>query len=241
MHRGEYAEHDVAGRTELIGPDVVLAHRLLKNSIREETGIASYAFFTDSAFAGAATPQDSREHSERYDDAGEVDGRVIDLAAMWKREQTEREVKVPQGEEDFEFEATVEATREVAWRRMTIPEEQLTWRVGLDSYDETNPEGVRGVGTTAHCVHGKDVMIQEIVDWKPFDHYSFKERNPGGPCLWTVELEDADEQGCTIRWRIALAGGIGQRALMLVVRSRMRRALGANFDALVESLGGRRS
>ena len=103
MHRGEYAEHDVAGRTELIGPDVVLAHRLLKNSIREETGIASYAFFTDSAFAGAATPQDSREHSERYDDAGEVDGRVIDLAAMWKREQTEREVKVPQGEEDFEW------------------------------------------------------------------------------------------------------------------------------------------
>jgi len=240
VHRGTYAEHEVAGRRELIGPDVVMAHRLLKNSVRERTGIASYAFITDAAIDGAGVLEAAPTHAESYEDAGSVEGRVLDLAAAWEREQSESEIKVAAGEGDFEFEATVVAPREVAWKRMTVPEEQLTWRIGLDSYDETNLGDGRGVGTTAHCVHGKDVNVQEIVDWKPLDHYSFKERNPGGPCLWTVELDEVPPDATIVRWRVALSGGIGQRALMIVARPRMRRVLSANFEALVTSLGGRR-
>ena len=32
-HLGSFVEHDVAGSRELVGSDVILAHRLLKNTV----------------------------------------------------------------------------------------------------------------------------------------------------------------------------------------------------------------
>ena len=28
---------------------------------------------------------------------------------------------------------------------------------------------IRGAGTQNHCLHGKDAVIEDIVDWRPFD------------------------------------------------------------------------
>ena len=46
-HHGEFVEHDVAGSRELVGSDVILAHRLLKNSIADTHGLRGYALLTD--------------------------------------------------------------------------------------------------------------------------------------------------------------------------------------------------
>ena len=37
-HYGAYVVHEVVGNRELVGPDVIVAHRLLKNSVTERTG-----------------------------------------------------------------------------------------------------------------------------------------------------------------------------------------------------------
>jgi len=39
----------MAGKEELSGPDVILAHRMMKNQVREETGISSYVLLTEAA------------------------------------------------------------------------------------------------------------------------------------------------------------------------------------------------
>lgn len=44
VHAGEYAEQSIGGRCELIGPDVVTAHRLLKNDL----GLSEYILLTRS-------------------------------------------------------------------------------------------------------------------------------------------------------------------------------------------------
>ena len=44
MHCGEFAKTEIGGRETLSGPDVILAHRLLKNRIREVLGIDDYLF-----------------------------------------------------------------------------------------------------------------------------------------------------------------------------------------------------
>ena len=31
-------------------------------------------------------------------------------------------------------------------------------------------DGRRGVGTTNHCMHGPHAIIEEILDWRPFDY-----------------------------------------------------------------------
>ena len=39
---------------------------------------------------------------------------------------------------------------------------------GID--DVAGPAGRRGSATVNHCMHGKDAIIEEVLDWEPFDH-----------------------------------------------------------------------
>src|SRR5687767_3285185 len=48
-HYGSYILQSVAGRTEVIGSDVNLAHRLMKNQVSEATGWRAYALFSEAA------------------------------------------------------------------------------------------------------------------------------------------------------------------------------------------------
>src|SRR6478672_1396141 len=45
-HHGTILRQRVAGREELVGSPVIVAHRLLKNAVTEETGIHAYALYT---------------------------------------------------------------------------------------------------------------------------------------------------------------------------------------------------
>src|SRR5439155_24308545 len=60
-------------------PAVNVAHRLLKNSIQSRLGYRAYLFVTDAAAAGLGLTGIGVEHLEDYPDAGQVQGRVIDV------------------------------------------------------------------------------------------------------------------------------------------------------------------
>ena len=49
LHAGSFVLHQIAGRQELAGPDVVMAHRLLKNGAAEAIGTGAYTLVTDAA------------------------------------------------------------------------------------------------------------------------------------------------------------------------------------------------
>ena len=49
VHHGSFVEHEVAGSNELVGSDVVLAHRLLKNTVRDRIGYRPYLLVTTPA------------------------------------------------------------------------------------------------------------------------------------------------------------------------------------------------
>ena len=46
-HHGEFIKHRMAGREELAGRDVILIHRLLKNTVNERFGGHAYALYSD--------------------------------------------------------------------------------------------------------------------------------------------------------------------------------------------------
>jgi hypothetical protein len=117
---------------------------------------------------------------------------------------------------------------------MTDPAHAMRWRVGVEDIQERNPSGRRGVGTVTHCIHGRTTIEQEIVDWLPPHHYTYRERNPVGACVWTVSLAPLDDGMRThLEWRVALCGGRTQALKMLLAGRRVRRILQQNFDALV--------
>ena len=80
VHHGTFVVQQIAGRERLLSPAVNLIHRLMKNSITEQTGHRAYLFVTETA---AEVFEVSSElgvgHEESYSDVGLVKGIVIGL------------------------------------------------------------------------------------------------------------------------------------------------------------------
>jgi len=77
VHAGEAVFHEVAGRRQVSGPDVILAHRLLKNSVPSK----EYLLLSEPAFAllGAGLPGEFVSHEEAYEGFGPISMRVRSL------------------------------------------------------------------------------------------------------------------------------------------------------------------
>jgi class 3 adenylate cyclase len=116
-HRGEWITHEVAGSRELTGPDVIVAHRLLKNDV--DAGDA-YALIT-----GA-----TGDHVEVVDGA-EVRGTVVDLEACWQSFEARRPVLVPPADAVFELHTETAASPALVFEVHTAPDHQRRRRVGI--------------------------------------------------------------------------------------------------------------
>jgi hypothetical protein len=80
LHAGSYVVQPVGGGPELVGPEVVIAHRLLKNHAAELVGHSAYALVTDAAASRLAVPvEGSRELTETYEHYPPITARVYPL------------------------------------------------------------------------------------------------------------------------------------------------------------------
>jgi hypothetical protein len=81
LHHGTYVAQGIGGHEELLGPDVNLVHRLLKNHVRELIGTVPYALVTDAALAALEIPTDGMIAAEEaYADVPLVPIHVLGLA-----------------------------------------------------------------------------------------------------------------------------------------------------------------
>ena len=170
-HNGRFVRNVVAGSEELTGSDVVVAHRLLKNNVKEHLGYLGYALFTDACVVALGLDPlilGMSGHSESYDDVGEILSYVEDLEEAWSHYQERRRVFVLPAEAQFEFVAEFPAPVNVVWDFSTSPQKRLLWQTDFTNIDQNNPAGRRGAGTTNHCVHGRGAITEEILDWHPF-------------------------------------------------------------------------
>jgi hypothetical protein len=78
LHHGDFVIQPIAGQARLLGPTVIVAHRLLKNTVTEATGRRAYLLITDAAAVRLNLALDAGvAHAESYPDVGTVVGRVI--------------------------------------------------------------------------------------------------------------------------------------------------------------------
>ena len=79
LHRGQAVRQTVGSGSDLLGPAVTLAHRLLKNTIRARIGSRPYLFLTDAAATALGLSVVGIEHHEEYADVGRIQGRIVEL------------------------------------------------------------------------------------------------------------------------------------------------------------------
>jgi hypothetical protein len=79
LHRGYAVRQRVGSGSDLLGSSVTVAHRLLKNTVRDRIGFRPYLFLTDDAATALGLPELGLAHREAYPDAGQIQGRIAAL------------------------------------------------------------------------------------------------------------------------------------------------------------------
>ena len=85
LHRGHAVRQAVGSGSDLLGPAVTVAHRLLKNTIRDQIGFRPYLFLTDAAATALGLSEAGLAHREEYVDAGQIQGRILELGEPAQR------------------------------------------------------------------------------------------------------------------------------------------------------------
>lgn len=230
-HHGTFLEQIVAGKHSLLGSDVILIHRLLKNGVKDATGLGGYAFLSDGCVDHAGIDPASVEltkHSEDYEDVGHVSGWVLNLERVWRDRNAGRHVYVSAAEALVCVEREIASTPEVIWD-LVVPLNAVGWLVGLDSAEEHTFGGVRGIGTVTHCVHGDMTLRHEILDWRPPQYLT--ERVVGtrtGSWIVTAEALPLSPESSIVAWRMraeALPEGLDEPTLAAAVSAIMQQSL----------------
>ena len=154
VHCGEFDVEKIAGQQQLIGRDVVVAHRLLKNSIP----IREYALLTQPLLEVAeASGFETIAGRDEYD-VGLVEYVYVDFADVREAFHKRREVFLTEADADVVATVEIAAPPEFVWRfikDMSRGPEMFPTMVKA----ETLTGAVEEVGSVHTCLHGDGMHV----------------------------------------------------------------------------------
>ncbi|MFL5685927.1 MAG: DUF2652 domain-containing protein [Chloroflexota bacterium] len=243
VHQGVTIVQRVAGRQELLGSDVIVVHRLLKNDVVERLGVRAYALVTERCVEAVGLEPLALgmvPHVETYDHVGDVPGWVLDLERRWQEEETRMRVFVAPADAILTVTVETPVPPQVAWEFLTRPGQRMSWQPWVTSVRVTGETGGRrGPGSANHCMHGKDAVVEEVLDWRPYDYVTDRTilATPDGPVkvLHTIELEPVTS-GTVIHFRFGAPKSRREKAQMEHIGPAYGAALESGVPALLAQL-----
>jgi Protein of unknown function (DUF2652) len=239
-HHGRIVRQRIGGWEELVGSDVIVVHRLLKNHVQDATGFAAYALYSEACVAamGLEDPASAGliEHREEFEGVGEVVGWVRDFHAAWTAELERGRIVVAGKEVAKTYSMDVVAPQAIAWDWITSPARRIQWQygaTGIQMVDGT--AGRRGIGTVNHCIHGKDMIVEEVLDWQPIDYVTLRSQLPvpGVPKLVnSFVLIDLGDGRTRVEMRVARPKSAKDRAIAEQMLPMLDVSIEAGFGAL---------
>jgi uncharacterized protein YndB with AHSA1/START domain len=163
VHHGSFSRQRLGNVEQLHGTDVIVAHRLLKNTVPSK----EYLLVTDAVLE--RLPAERRErftrHREEFDVAA-ISGGYEEIAHLWQSaEAVERKRVLP--EEGFvNSDVTVKAPIALVFDLMLKPD--VMQRYLIADAVEAVP-GARGedLGSEFHCHHGGSMVTMRVVSIEP--------------------------------------------------------------------------
>lgn len=149
VHAGEFDTQKIGNREELIGPEVVVAHRLLKNSV----AVTEYVLMSK-AYAGDDTPDglpSTTIGKDDYPDIGTVDYVCLDLQPARREFEKKRQFFVTAEEARIAVTEEIEAPANVVWEAMVDTDKRRQW-LSVKEIERTQGESGK-IGEIHRCVH----------------------------------------------------------------------------------------
>ena len=184
-HYGDYIVQQVRDVREMVGSDVNLAHRLLKNHVSESTGWRAYMMFTEQCLDHMKLNlEDAHTQTESYEHLGEVKTYNLDLHKRYHEILEARRIVVDKDDADIVLIADFTVPAPVAWQWIQDPVKRNLWGHDVAWSSGDRPRGRMGSGASNHCAHGKGILTEVVLDWHPFE-YSTTEAFEGGKKIMT--------------------------------------------------------
>ena len=170
VHYGAFGLQRLGGHDELVGSDVNLIHRLLKNQVTEVLGVRAYTLYSDAAIKQLNLERFCEQlvvHHESYEHLGKVEVWVQDMHPVWERLRSATRVTIPPDQIALRVEGEIALAAELVWDCLTQPEYRSIL-MGSDRQNVLNrKDGRIAPGSIYQCFHGDSITTQTILDWQP--------------------------------------------------------------------------
>jgi uncharacterized protein YndB with AHSA1/START domain len=202
VHFGAFALQQIGGINQLVGSDINLIHRLLKNTVTAGTGIRAYVLCTEQAMEALGLDGPTQEmvaHEETVPDFGPVRVRVRDMHPVYEVRRDDE--LVTYGRDDVLVAVSTEISMppERVWDYLNQSEFRNLLS-GDDSQEILDRQSGRiGEGSTFRCYHGKMVIPQLILEWRPFERVLLRQQMPfpGAPTHTLIDFRLTATKGGT--------------------------------------------
>lgn len=172
LHYGAFGIQKLDSHNELVGADVIVIHRLLKNHVTERTGFRAYALYTDAAIRQLGLNdicETMTPHIEEYEHLGEVKTWIQDMHPVWQAKKNAVEVSIPPEKIVFAVETEIALPLETVWDYLMQPEFRRVL-IGSDRQEIVDRKRGRvAEGSVYMCYHGEQFIRQTVISWKPFE------------------------------------------------------------------------
>jgi uncharacterized protein YndB with AHSA1/START domain/uncharacterized protein YbcV (DUF1398 family) len=233
VHHGTYVLQKMTSYMEMVGNDVNVAHRLPKNHIKEQTGISAYAAYTEAAVEALGIHEfvvEMQEHVEQIPDIGEIRLYVENLQPVWERESRRRRVFVEPEDAFFTIEMEIPAAPALVWDYLTKPE----YRMYLTQSDTAKITGKNlgriEEGSAYICAHGDRSVRHPVLDWRPFEYYTYEAPWPAGLTVITTMRLVPMDGGTHV---MAIYGLRGPAISRIIVKSQRKRLQAESQKGLI--------
>lgn len=181
LHYGSFVVQRLGEHDELVGSDVNLIHRLLKNKVAEQTGLRGYTLYTEQAIQQLGLegfPETLVSHREEYEHLGAVDVWIQDMHPVWAEKRDSLRIIIPRQRVALEVEVEIPIPPELVWDYLIRPEFRNTL-IGSERQQISNRiHGRLAPGSVFQCFHGDQVVPQTILQWHPFEQMTTEDLLP---------------------------------------------------------------
>ena len=194
VHHGTFSRQRLGSVEQLHGTDVIVAHRLLKNTVPSK----EYMLVTDAVLErlpaeirGRFTP-----HTESFD-VGAISGGYEEIAYLWEEARAKEPQRVMPDEALINSEVSVEAPLSLVDSLMLEPAVMQRY---LFSDDVAVTPGARGeeIGEEFHCHHGGSLVNLRLVSRVPGEELTFYADQPTDMYV-TTRIVDLGEGRTSVR------------------------------------------
>lgn len=192
VDHGEYMISEIHGTQCLVGlaPDFV-RNRHWKESVSKATSWRGYILITEKALSTLDQTADEFQSQKFLSDGTKLYG--LNLEKRYSAMLQNRRVVVSPNEANSKFVLELSISPSVAWEWLNDPAKRNKWYPSLLKWNAFfRPGGLSGNGAINHCNHGVGMVVETVLDWRPYEYFTVEIRvTPGNlRVLETVRLEE---------------------------------------------------